>query len=119
MSGWLIFLILLSFYGVANPFRSLSTFPNSSISDAMLSPMVGCKHLLLYLSGSGKASQKIYQDPVNKHFLSSTIVSGIGDCIWDNSQVEQSLNDFSSSLCSTICLHISSLEYFVPLSKND
>jgi hypothetical protein len=34
-------------------------------------------------------------------------------------QVGQSLNGLSSSLCSTLCLCISSHEYFVPFSKKD
>jgi hypothetical protein len=55
VSGWLI---LLFFLLVANPFSSFSPFSNSSIGDPVLSPMVGCKHPPLYLSGSGRASQE-------------------------------------------------------------
>jgi hypothetical protein len=29
--------------------------------------------------------RQLYQDPVSKHLLASTIVSGFGDCIWDGS----------------------------------
>jgi hypothetical protein len=29
--------------------------------------------------------RQLYQAPVSKHFLASTIVSGIGVCIWDGS----------------------------------
>ena len=29
--------------------------------------------------------RQLYQASVSKHFLSSTIVSGFGDCIWDGS----------------------------------
>jgi hypothetical protein len=47
-----------SSYRVANPFSSFSPFSNSSIGDRLLSPMVGCEHMPLYLSGSGKASQE-------------------------------------------------------------
>ena len=47
-----------SSYGVANPFSSFSPFSNSSIDVSMLNPIVGCKHLPLYLSGSGRASQE-------------------------------------------------------------
>ena len=54
-SGWLI---LLFFYGVANPFSSFSHFPNSSIGVPMLSPMDDCEHPPLYLSGLGRASQE-------------------------------------------------------------
>jgi hypothetical protein len=52
-SGWFI---LLFFLWVANPFNSFSPFSNSSIGDPMLGPMLGCEHLPLYLSGSGRAS---------------------------------------------------------------
>jgi hypothetical protein len=47
-----------SSYGVANPFSYFSPFSNFSIVDPVLNLMVGCKHLPLYLSGSGRASQK-------------------------------------------------------------
>jgi hypothetical protein len=46
--------------------------------------MIGCEHLPLYWSGSGRASQ----DPVSKHFLASPIVSGFGVYIWDGSPGE-------------------------------
>ena len=45
----------MSPYRVANPFSSFSPFSNSSIGLHMLSPMVGFKHLHLYLAGSGRA----------------------------------------------------------------
>ena len=35
-----------------------SPFSNSSIEVPVDSPMVGCEHLHLYLSGSGRASQE-------------------------------------------------------------
>ena len=43
----------------ANPFSSLDPFSNSFIGDPMLCPIDGCEHSLLYLSGSGRASQAI------------------------------------------------------------
>jgi hypothetical protein len=67
-------------YGVADPFSSFSPFSNSSTGDPMISPMVGCKHLPLYLSSSGRASQETSISD-SCHFLASTIVSGFGDCI--------------------------------------
>jgi hypothetical protein len=57
-SGWLTLLLPPSM-GLQNPLSSFSPFSNSSIRDLMLSPMVGFKHLPLYLSGSGRASQEI------------------------------------------------------------
>ena len=61
------------------------------------------------------------QASICKHFLASTIMSGFGGYIWDgiHAQVGQSLDDLSFCLCSTLCLHIFSCEYFVPLSKKD
>jgi hypothetical protein len=47
-----------SSYGAANPFRSLNTFSSSFIGDPVLRPMDGSKHPLLYLSGTGRASQE-------------------------------------------------------------
>jgi hypothetical protein len=63
--------------------------------------------------------RQLYQTPVNKHFLASTIVSALGNCIWDGSHMGQSLDGLSFSLCSTLCLCICSLEYFVTPSKKD
>jgi hypothetical protein len=40
------------------PFSSFLPSPNSSIGVPMLSPVVGCGHLHLYWSGSGRASQE-------------------------------------------------------------
>jgi hypothetical protein len=48
--------------------------------------MDGCEHPLLYLSGTAEPLRRqLYQDPVSKHLLASTIGSGFGDCIWDGS----------------------------------
>ena len=95
---------------VANPFSSLGTFSNSSIRDTVLSPMVDWEHLILYLSGTVRAS-------VSKHLLASTVVSGFGDCIWDGCWERQYLNGLSFNLCSTLCLCNPSYGYFVPPSK--
>jgi hypothetical protein len=47
--GVLIGWYCCSSYVVANSFSSLGPFSNSSIGDPVLSPMVGCEHLPLYL----------------------------------------------------------------------
>jgi hypothetical protein len=47
-----------SSYEITNPFSFFCPFSNSSIGDPVLSPMVGCKHLPLYLSGSGRPSEE-------------------------------------------------------------
>jgi hypothetical protein len=78
-----------SSHGAANPLCSLGPFSSCFIGDLVLSPMVGCKHQPLHLSGTGGASQgQLYQAPVSKHLLESTVLSGFGDCTLDGSQVE-------------------------------
>jgi hypothetical protein len=56
--GVLVSSYCCSSYGAANPFSSLGTFSSSFIGDPVLHPMDGCKHPLLYLSGTGRASQE-------------------------------------------------------------
>jgi hypothetical protein len=51
--------------------------------------------------------RQLYQAPVSKHFLASAIVSGLGVCMWDGSQVGQALHGLSFSLCSILCPCIS------------
>ena len=53
---WLVYTVFLP--EVANHFSSFMSFSNSSIGNPELSPMVGCEHPPLYLSGSGRASQE-------------------------------------------------------------
>ena len=48
---------LLFFLWSCKPLQLLQSF-NSSTGDPELSPMVGCEHLPLYLSGSGRGSQE-------------------------------------------------------------
>jgi hypothetical protein len=47
-------------YGTANPFRSVGLFSSSFTGDPVVSPMDGCKHPLLYLSGTGRDSQETF-----------------------------------------------------------
>ena len=70
-------------YESTNPFNSLGIFSSSSLGDPVLSPMDGCEHPLLYLSGTGRASQETAISGSCQQ--ASTIVSGFGDCIWDGS----------------------------------
>ena len=78
--------------------------------------MVGSEHLPLYLSGSDKPLRRQwYQAPVSKYFLASTISFWFGDYIWDGSP-GRAVSGWPF-LHSTLCLHISSCEYFVPPSK--
>ena len=64
---------------------------------------------------AGPLRRQPYQAPFSMHFLASTIVSGFGNCIWNESPVGQSLAGLSFSLCFTLYLHICSCEYFVLL----
>jgi hypothetical protein len=70
-----------AFYGAANPFSSLGTFSRSFIEDPVLSPMDGCEHPLLYLSGTGRASQ----ETATTGFCQKILVSGFSGCIWGGS----------------------------------
>ena len=73
-------------YRVANPFSSLGTFSSSFIRVPMLHPIDDCEHPLLYLPGTGIASQEIaISGSVSKILLVYVIVSGFGGCIWDGS----------------------------------
>ena len=47
-----------STYRVADPFSSLGTFSSSSIGGPVIHPIADCEHPLLYLPGSGIASQE-------------------------------------------------------------
>jgi hypothetical protein len=118
--GGLVGQYCCSSYGVANPFSSFSTSPNSSIGISVFSPMVGCKHPHLYWLGSGRASQETAisgscQQVIKLvsllylicQYLASAIVSGFGGYIWDRPQVVP-LDGISFSLCSTLCPCISS-----------
>ena len=54
---WLFHIVVPS-YGAANIFSSLGPFSSSFIGDPVLHPMDGCEHPLLYLSDTGRKSQK-------------------------------------------------------------
>jgi hypothetical protein len=60
--------------------------------------------------------RQLYQTHDTKHFTVSTISIWFGDCIRDGSPGGQSVDGLSFSLSSTLCLHISSCEYYVPPS---
>jgi hypothetical protein len=47
-----------SSYRAADPFSTLGTFSNSFIGDPALHPIDACEHPLLYLPGTGIASQE-------------------------------------------------------------
>ena len=44
-----------------------------------------CIYLCICQALAKPLRRQLYQAPVSKHLLASTIVSGFGDCIWDGS----------------------------------
>ena len=67
----------------------------SAPSVISLTPPLGTPHSMQWLAVSirlcickalaGRLRRQLYQAPVRKHFLASTIVSEFGDCIWNES----------------------------------
>jgi hypothetical protein len=55
--GVLVSSYCCSSYRVADPFSSLVTFSSSSIGGTVFHPIDGCEHPVLYLPGTGIASQ--------------------------------------------------------------
>jgi hypothetical protein len=84
MSGWLV---LLFFIWSCKPFQLLSVL--------FLTPPLGIPSSVQWLTASiqlcickalaGPLRRQLYWAPFSKHFLTSTIVSVFGDCIWDES----------------------------------
>ena len=112
LCGGLVVWYCCSSYGIENPLSSFSPFFNSSIGDPVQSD------LWLQASPSIRLWQSISGSYYIRFLLASTSTraSEFGVCIWDP-QVEQSLEGFSFSLYSTLCLHISSCENFSPLLR--
>ena len=104
---WLIDIVILSI-GLQTP---------SAPSVLFLTPLLGsaCSiqwlavsiHICICQSLTEPLRRQLYQAPVIKHFLAFAIVSEFGIDIWDGSQVGQTLDGLSFSLCSTFCPHIS------------
>ena len=76
-------------------------------------------HLCICQTVAEPLKKKLYQAPVSKHFVASTIVSWFGVCIWDGSPGGAVSGWPFLSLYSTLYLLIYSLEYFVPASKKE
>ena len=75
---WLVHIVVPP-YRVADPFSSLGTFSSSSIGGPVFHPIADCEHPLLYLPGTGIASQRQpYQGPFSKILLAHAIVSRFG-----------------------------------------
>ena len=63
--------------------------------------------------------RQLYQAPVSKHFLASTIVSGFGDCIWNGSPGEGAVSGwpFLQSLFHAFVSIFPSLSVLFPLLR--
>ena len=105
-SGWLI---LLFFHGVANPFSSFSPSLNSSTEVPCSVKWLAASICLCICQALAELLRKHpYQAPISKHFLASTIVSGLGASCERDPQVGQSLD----GLCLQSLFHSLSL-YFL------
>ena len=80
-SGWLI---LLFFLWVVNPFSSLSLVSSFFIRNPSSVQWVASSMKICICQALAEPLRReIYQAPLSKHFLASTLVSGFDVCIWD------------------------------------
>ena len=79
------------------------------LGDLVLSPMVGCEHLPVYLS----------QTSIGKQLVASTKVSGFDGSVWDGSPGGAVSGCSILQSLLTFCLCNSFHGYFVPTSKMD
>ena len=106
--------------GATNTCRSISPFstpPLGTLYSVQWLDVSICLCICQALAESLR--RQLHQAPLSKHFLSPTMVSGLVTVYGMNPQVGQPLDGLSISLCSILCPHICSREYFVPLSKKD
>ena len=99
----------------------------SALSVLSLTPLLGtpCSvqllavsiHLCIFKVLAGPLRRQPYQAPFSMHFLASTIMSGFGNCIWDESPVRTVPGWPFLHLCSALYLHICSCEYFFFLRR--
>ena len=73
-----------------------------------------CIYLCICQALAKPLRRQLYQAPVSKHLLASTIVSGFGNCIWDGSPGGTVTGWPFLQFCSKHCLCISSHGYFGP-----
>jgi hypothetical protein len=91
------------------PLNFFSPFSSSSIGDPVNSSMIGCKKV-----SSGRASQDTtISGSCQQALLDIQSSVWFCDCIWDGFPGGVSLDDLFFSLCSTLCLCISSHGYFL------
>jgi hypothetical protein len=68
-----------STYRVADPFSSLGTFSSSSIGGPVFHPIDDCEHPLLYLPGTGQASQ---ETAISGYFQQNLVGICNSVCVW-------------------------------------
>jgi hypothetical protein len=74
-------------HGAADPLSSFSTFCNFSLWNppGSVQWLTASIHLCICQALAETLRRQLYQAPLSKHFLASTIASGCGNCIWDES----------------------------------
>jgi hypothetical protein len=75
--GILISSYCCSTYRVADPFSSLGTFSSSSIGVPVFHPIDDCEHPLMYLPGTGKASE---ETSISESFQQN--LAGLCNSVW-------------------------------------
>ena len=77
-------------------------------------------HLCIYQALTKPLRRQLYQPPVSKHFLTSTIVSGFAGYIWDGSPGGAVSGwSFFQSLLHTLSLHLLPWVFFPLLRKTE
>jgi hypothetical protein len=82
LEAWTLRLLVSSYccsYRVADPFSSLGTFSSSFIGDPVFHPIDDCEHPLLYLPGTGIASQ---ETAISKFCQQNLVGIWNSVCIW-------------------------------------
>ena len=116
--GGLVGWYCCSSYEVTNPFSSFSPLIPPLGTPCSVRCLAASIRFWICQALAELLRRQLYQGPVSKHLLASTIVSGFGNCIWDGFPRWDSLWMAFPSLSALHCLCISSCEYFVTLLRH-
>jgi len=102
-------------FGIANASSYFNLFSISFNLHPIFSSMFACEHLPLYFSCSGRVSQETAISGSCQN-----AILGVSNIVWVwwlyvyglDPQLGQPLDVLFFSICSKLCLHISSYEYF-------
>jgi hypothetical protein len=83
--GLLVSSYCCSSYGAANSFSSWVLSPDPPLGTLCSVQWMFVGIHFCICQALAKPLRRLYQPPVSKHLLASTIVSGFGKCIWDGS----------------------------------